>query len=96
MLLPQLLLTLILLVVCSFAPGFLLVRRLRWSGLEKLCGSVALSLVLLWLAAWGIYIFAAPAAFFGLAAACGVAGIVVAKDACRLVRGLRVRRAGSR
>jgi hypothetical protein len=92
-LLPQLLLTLILLVVCSFAPGFLLVRRLRWSGLEKLCGSVALSLVLLWLAAWGIYIFAAPAAFFGLAAACGVAGIVVAKDACRLVRGLRVRRA---
>src|ERR1035437_9231163 len=73
-LLPQLFLTLILLVVCSFAPGFLLVRRLRWSGLEKLCGSVALSLVLLWLAAWGIYIFAAPAAFFGLAAACGVAG----------------------
>jgi hypothetical protein len=92
-LLPQLLLTLVLLVVCSFAPGFLLVRRWRWSGLEKLCGSVALSLVLLWLAAWGIYIFAAPAAYFGLAAACGVAGIVGAKDAWRLFRGLRVRRA---
>ena len=92
MLLPQLLLTLILLVVCSFAPGFLVLRRLRWSGMEKLCGSVALSLVLLWLAAWAIYIFAAPAAFFGLAAACGVAGIVVARDAWRLFRGLRVRR----
>src|SRR5450759_21096 len=92
-LLPQLLLTLVLLVVCSFAPGFLFVRRLRWSGLEKLCGSVALSLVLLWLAAWGIYIFAQPAAYFGLAAVCGVAGIAVAKDAWRLFRGLRVRRA---
>jgi hypothetical protein len=79
--------------VCSFAPGFLVVRRWHWSGLEKLCGSVALSLVLLWLAAWGIYIFAAPAAYFGLAAACGVAGIVGAKDAWRLFGGLRVRRA---
>ncbi len=92
-LLPQLILTLVLLVVCSFAPGFLVVRRLRWSGLEKLCGSIALSLVLLWLAAWGIYLLASPAAFFALAAACGVAGIVVAKDAWRLFRGLRVRRA---
>jgi hypothetical protein len=92
-LLPQLLLTLVLLAVCSFAPGFLLVRRLRWSGMEKLCGSVALSLLLLWLAAWGVYLFAQPAAFFALAAVCGVAGIVVAKDAWRLFRGLRVRRA---
>jgi hypothetical protein len=92
-LLPQLLLTLVLLLVCSFAPGFLLVRRLRWSGMEKLCGSVALSLVMLWLAAWGIYLLAQPAAYFGLAAACGVAGIVVARDAWRLFRGLRVRRA---
>jgi hypothetical protein len=90
---PQLLLTLVLLAVCSFAPGFLFVRRLRWSGMEKLCGSVALSLVLLWLAAWGIYIFAQPAAFFALAAACGVAGVVVARDAWRLFRGVRVRHA---
>lgn len=93
MLLSQLLPTLVLLVVCSFAPGFLVVRRLRWSGLEKLCGSVALSLVLLWLAAWGIYIWAQPAAYYGLAAACGLAAIAVAKDAWRLCRGLRVRRA---
>ena len=90
---PQLLLTLVLLAVCSFAPGFLFVRRLRWSGMEKLCGSVALSLVLLWLAAWGIYVFAQPAAYFGLAAVCGAAGIAVARDAWRLFRGLRVRRA---
>jgi hypothetical protein len=90
---PQLLLTLVLLAVCSFAPGFLFVRRLRWSGMEKLCGSVALSLVLLWLAAWGIYVFAQPAAYFGLAAVCGAAGIAVARDAWRLFRGLGVRRA---
>src|SRR5450759_5460207 len=92
-LLPQLILTLVLLVVCSFAPGFLLVRRLRWSGMEKLCGSVALSLVMLWLAAWGIYIFAQPAAYFGLAAVCGVAGFAVARGAWRVFFGLRGRRA---
>ena len=92
-LLPQLLLTLLLLVVCSFAPGFLFVRRLRWSGLEKLCGSIALSLVLLWLATWGIYVFAQPAAYFVLAALCCVAGIAVARDAWKLSCGLRVRRA---
>src|SRR5258708_13672843 len=91
-LLLQLLLTLVLLAVCSFAPGFLFVRRLRWSGLEKLCGSVALSLVLLWLAVWGIYIFAQPALYYGLAAACFVAAIFVAPDAFRLFRGLPVRR----
>ncbi len=92
-LLLQLLLTLVLLAVCSFAPGFLFVRRLRWSGLEKLCGSVALSLVLLWLAAWGIFISAQPALYYVLAAACAVAAIVVARDALRWVRALRVRRA---
>ena len=93
MLFLQLLLTLVLLVVCSFAPGFFFVRRLRWSGLEKLCGSIALSLVLLWLASWGIYILAPPVAYFGLAAVCGVAAIVAAKDARRLFAELRVRRA---
>src|ERR1035437_4061258 len=80
-LLLQLLLTLTLLAVCSFAPGFLLVRRLRWSGLEKLCGSVALSLVLLWLACWGIYVFARPGACYGLAAPCGMAGVCGPHDA---------------
>ena len=40
-----------ILAVCSFAPGFYFVRRFAWSGLEKLCGSIALSLILLWLAA---------------------------------------------
>src|SRR6266508_2652826 len=40
----EILLTLLLLVVCSFSPGYFFIRRLPWSGLEKLCGSIALSL----------------------------------------------------
>ncbi|MGH9674296.1 MAG: hypothetical protein ACRD44_14035 [Bryobacteraceae bacterium] len=57
MLIVQIGLALALLAVCCFTPGFFFVRRLRWSPLEKLCGSVALSLILVYLAAWGIYCF---------------------------------------
>ena len=45
MLLLELVLTFGLLAVCSFTPGFFFVRRLRWTPLEKLCGSIGLSLV---------------------------------------------------
>ena len=55
MLVFQLGLLLCLLLVCSFAPGFYCVRRLPWSPMEKLCGGIGLSLVLVYLAAWGIY-----------------------------------------
>ncbi len=55
MLLFQVALVLVALVVCCFAPGFFFVRKLRWSPLEKLCGSVALSVILLYLASWVIY-----------------------------------------
>src|SRR5690242_18296858 len=48
---------LLLLPLCSFAPGFFFVRRLPWNPLEKLCGSVGLSLILLYLAMWAIYCF---------------------------------------
>jgi len=55
MLLYQLGLLLLLLPVCSFAPGFFCIRKLRWNPLEKLCGSIGLSLILLYLASWAIY-----------------------------------------
>ena len=42
----QLALTLIILFVCCFAPGFFFVRRLHWSAMEKLSGSVGLSFIL--------------------------------------------------
>ena len=57
MLVFQLGLLLCLLMVCSFAPGFYCVRRLPWGPMEKLSGGIGLSLVLLYLASWGIYCF---------------------------------------
>ena len=88
----------ILLAVCGFAPGFFFVRRLRWSPAEKLCGSVGLSLAMVYLAAWAIYCFlpgagkigAAPYAAVALAAA-GL-GIAARRDMLRLFQNLRVRR----
>jgi hypothetical protein len=55
MLAAQLGLTLLLFAVCSFTPGFVAVRRLRWNPLEKLCGSIALSLIILYLVCFGAY-----------------------------------------
>jgi len=55
MLAAQLGLTLLLLAVCSFAPGFFVIRRLRWNPLEKLCGSIALSLIALYLLCFAAY-----------------------------------------
>lgn len=58
MLAAQLGLSLILLAMCSFTPGFIAIRRLRWRPLEKLCGSIALSLIVLYLVCFGAYCFA--------------------------------------
>jgi hypothetical protein len=57
MLFAQLMFLLLLLVFCSFVPGFLFVSRLRWTPLEKLCGSIGLSLALIYLAAWTTFCF---------------------------------------
>jgi hypothetical protein len=54
----QLAVTLISLAVCSFAPGFLLVKNLRWRPLEKVCGAIAASLILIYLFAWAVFCFA--------------------------------------
>ncbi len=96
MLFAKFLVTLPLLAVCSFAPGFFFVRRFSWSGLEKLCGSVALSLILLWLAAWGVYVLAPSlqqGAYFGIVAICCAASISIWREAWALFRNPRVRRA---
>jgi hypothetical protein len=101
MLLYQLGLLLILLPVCSFAPGFFFVRKLRWSPLEKLCGSIGLSLILLYLASWGIYcvgargnrmpVHAAP--FVVISLVCAAMGAACWRDIVRLGRVTSVRRA---
>src|ERR1035438_2685141 len=101
MLLYQLGLLLILLPVCSFAPGFFFVRKLRWNPLEKLCGSIGLSLILLYLASWTIYcvgprgngmpVHAAP--FGAVSLVCAALAAACWKDIGRLARVRSVRRA---
>lgn len=84
----------LLLAVCVFAPGFFFVRRLRWSALEKLCGSVALSLMFLWLAGWGLYVAGAPvAAGYAVSAVCLGMGLASLGDLRRLFRIKRTRNA---
>ena len=57
MLALEVLLVLVLLVVCGFAPGFFFIRRLRWSPMEKLCGSIGASFALLYLVFGTVYLF---------------------------------------
>jgi hypothetical protein len=89
-------LLLALLLVCSFAPGFFFIRRLRWTPLEKLCGSVGLSLILVYLAAWAIYWFGPRderLLFRVVAAAAVLLGAIAWRDAWRLFRCFRIRQA---
>src|SRR6266436_82700 len=96
MLVFQLGLLLILLLVCSLAPGVFLIRKLRWSPMEKLCGAIGLSLTLLYLASWGVYCLTpagARPATWTIAGICGALAIAARKDIARLFRTPRVRRA---
>ena len=85
MVFAQLALTLLLLLICSFAPGFFLVRRLRWSPMEKLCASVGLSLILIFLAAWMLFLANAngAAGCFAVSAVCLALFAVSIRDARR-------------
>src|ERR1019366_5487120 len=98
MLLLQLVLTFGLLAVCSFTPGFFFVRRLRWTPLEKLCGSIGLSLVMLFLAAWVVYLSTSGDAseripFWCVSAVSVALGIAARRDIARLFHVSRVRQA---
>jgi hypothetical protein len=92
----QLFFALILLVVCSFAPGYFLLRRQAWNPLEKLCGSIALSLTLLYLAAWALYLLPAgvqTAGYFAVSIACAILALLSRHDLARFLRIATVRRA---
>ena len=85
---------LLLLAVCSFFPGFLALRRLQWTPIEKLCASAGLSMVLVYLAVWGIYCFGPREqrpAYWAVAGAAALCALVGARDAWRLARTFRVR-----
>jgi hypothetical protein len=49
MLALEVLLAVSLLMVCGFGSGFFLVRRLGWTPMEKLCGSIGASLIICYL-----------------------------------------------
>jgi hypothetical protein len=83
-----------LLAVCCFFPGFLIVRRLRWTPLEKLCASVGLSLLLLYLATWATYCFGPHderPVFRAIIAAAALCGVFCWRDTLRLFGTFRVR-----
>src|SRR5262245_16965338 len=86
-------LLLVLLPVCSVGPGLFVVRRLRWSPAEKLCGAVGLSLVILYGTSFLIYALELPRfAFFVVTTGClGLAALCV-PDLRRLGRNHAVRR----
>jgi hypothetical protein len=90
-------LTLLLLIVCSFGPGFFLVRRLRWTPMEKLCGSVGASLLFVYLVFLAAYLLSSnradvPRAVPVVFSAVAFVLIVVARlDILALFRSARVR-----
>jgi hypothetical protein len=90
----QLLVALLVLTISSFAPGFFIIRRLRWSPLEKLNGSVALSLTLVYCASFFLYAIHAERRWQWLiSSACLLLAIVTFRDARRLFAAPQVRRA---
>lgn len=81
-----------LVLVFSSGPGFFFVRRLRWSPLEKIAGSIALSLILLFGLTFGAYWAGLPtSAYYGITAIAGVLTAAGLPDACGLARARRVR-----
>src|SRR5262249_38691174 len=62
--------------------------------MEKLCGSVAFSLIFLWLAAWILYVAgASPVAYYGVTALGIALGIAAFPDLRRWIGIARVRQA---
>jgi hypothetical protein len=98
MLVAESVLLLALLVVCCFVPGFFFVRWFRWTPMEKLCGSLGLSLIILYLVTWvtfvtgnGTNVRISTVPFAVTSALCSLLGIAVWKDVCRLLHSFRVR-----
>jgi hypothetical protein len=84
--------TIALLMTCSLGPGLLFIRYLRWRPLETLCGSVALSFLLLYLTTFAIYIFALPAGWaYVPSVLAAIATLVCWRDLRRLWRNRETR-----
>jgi 4-amino-4-deoxy-L-arabinose transferase-like glycosyltransferase len=79
-------------LVSSIGPGFFFLRRTRWNPLEKICGSIALSLLIVGGLSFAVYVSGLPSwGYYGITAI--VAGMTLAgADAWGLTRGHYVRR----
>jgi hypothetical protein len=93
MLALQLALTILILAFYSFAPGFFIVRRCRWSPMEKLCGALGLSLVLVFLAGWVVFALWLPwtPCAILISVATAVLTALAWRDVRQLFRSARVR-----
>jgi len=85
-----------ILAVCSLCPGVFFIRKLRWSPLEKLCGAIGLSLViiyLIYLASFGIYVLKLPAwSHWVVSGVCCLLGLLGLRDLFRMLSARQVRR----
>src|SRR5579862_8934865 len=94
----EILVAILLLVVCGFAPGFFLVRHLRWSPMEKLCGSIGASFALLYLVFATLFELSPegteirPKVLGIVSLACLALGLAVWRDVVRLLSSFPVRR----
>src|SRR4051794_16515242 len=77
----------------SFGPGWLVVRRLRMSPNEKIVSAVGASYLLVFLAAFTIYLLKLPAAaHYTIGAASVLASAIAAPDLFRVLQRKTVRR----
>src|SRR3954463_4838880 len=82
------------LAICSFCPGFFILRRFRWTPLEKLTGSVGLSLLLQYQAVWATYCFGPRdqrPVYRAIVAVAAILGVLAWRDTAALFRTFRVR-----
>lgn len=85
-----------LLLVSTVGPGFVVIRRFGWAPLETLCGSVSLSLVLLYLASFLIFGLHLPAtSYFAVTAVCVLLSSISAPGLLLLFREREVHRASA-
>jgi tetratricopeptide (TPR) repeat protein len=89
----QSLLLLGLLIICCWGPGYLFVRRLPWSPNEKICASIGLSLILLYLFSGATYLTGISWSWcWAMTAFCAASALWTMSDARRLLQLRRVRR----
>src|SRR4051794_1137066 len=81
------LLVLPLSLVFSIGPGFFFVRRFRWGPLEKLTGSIALSLILLFALTFAAYLVGlSRPAYYVIGIALGTLTVASIRDAVAFAR----------